>query len=49
MSDAVEIYGQFGQTLAVAEATLNKLLETAPRDARHAAQPLVRAQTHRPG
>ena len=27
MSDAVEIYGQFGQTLAVAEATLNKLLE----------------------
>lgn len=27
MSDAVEIYGQFGQTLASAEATLNKVLE----------------------
>ena len=27
MSDATEIYGRFGQTLAVAEATLNKLLE----------------------
>jgi len=27
MSDAVEIYGQFGQTLAFAEATLNKILE----------------------
>ena len=27
MSDAVETYGQFGQTLAVAEATLNKILE----------------------
>ena len=27
MSDAVEIYGQFGQTLAYAEATLNKVLE----------------------
>ena len=27
MSDAVEIYGQFGQTLAVAETTLNTLLE----------------------
>lgn len=28
MSDAVEIYGQFGQTLGFAEATLNRLLET---------------------
>lgn len=27
MSDTVEIYGQFGQTLAFAEATLNKILE----------------------
>ena len=27
MSDAVEIYGQFGQTLAFAEATLNTVLE----------------------
>jgi DNA-binding MarR family transcriptional regulator len=27
MSDAEEIYGQFGQTLAFAEATLNKMLE----------------------
>ena len=27
MSNAVEIYGQFGQTLAFAEATLNKVLE----------------------
>lgn len=27
MPDAVEIYGQFGQTLAFAEATLNKVLE----------------------
>ena|SRR5579862_2601615 len=27
MSEAVEIYGQFGQTLAFAEATLNKVLE----------------------
>jgi DNA-binding MarR family transcriptional regulator len=27
MSDAVEIYGQFGQTLALAEATLSKILE----------------------
>ena len=27
MSDAAEIYGQFGQTLAFAEATLNKVLE----------------------
>lgn len=27
MSDAMEIYGQFGQTLAFAEATLNKILE----------------------
>lgn len=27
MSDAVEIYGQFGQTLAFAEATLNAILE----------------------
>lgn len=27
MSDAIEVYGQFGQTLAFAEATLNKLLE----------------------
>ena len=27
MSDADEIYGQFGQTLAFAEATLNKILE----------------------
>jgi DNA-binding MarR family transcriptional regulator len=27
MSDAVEIYGQFGQTLAYAEATLNRVLE----------------------
>lgn len=28
MSDAMEIYGQFGQTLAFAHATLNKILET---------------------
>jgi hypothetical protein len=27
MSDAVEIYGQFGQTLAFAHATLNEILE----------------------
>ena len=27
MSDTVEIYGQFGQTLAFAEATLNRILE----------------------
>ena len=27
MPDAVETYGQFGQTLAVAEATLNTILE----------------------
>ena len=27
MSNAIEIYGQLGQTLAVAEATLNKILE----------------------
>jgi len=27
MSNAVETYGQFGQTLAVAEATLNTILE----------------------
>jgi len=27
MSDAAEIYGQFGQTLAFAEATLNRVLE----------------------
>ena len=27
MSDAIEIYGQLGQTLAVAEATLNRILE----------------------
>ena len=27
MSDADEIYGQFGQTLAFAEATLNKILD----------------------
>jgi DNA-binding MarR family transcriptional regulator len=27
MSDAVEIYGQFGQTLAFAEAALNEILE----------------------
>jgi DNA-binding MarR family transcriptional regulator len=27
MPDATEIYGQFGQTLAVAEATLNRVLE----------------------
>jgi DNA-binding MarR family transcriptional regulator len=28
VSDATEIYGQFGQTLAFAHATLNKILET---------------------
>jgi DNA-binding MarR family transcriptional regulator len=28
MSDATETYGQFGQTLALAHATLNKILET---------------------
>lgn len=28
MSDVVEIYGQFGQTLAFAEAALNKVLES---------------------
>jgi len=28
MPDSVEIYGQFGQTLAVAEATLKKVLES---------------------
>jgi hypothetical protein len=28
MSDTEEIYGQFGQTLAFAEATLNKVLES---------------------
>jgi DNA-binding MarR family transcriptional regulator len=28
MSNAVEVYGQFGQTLAFAEATLNNVLQT---------------------